>query len=100
MDKEGWYDIESSIYPCIKFKYWNNYLLIINGITVSCNFPSEKIMLDYQNIEIETLRDYIPIEKNGGFIPFSRAERERLYPRAFSELERYMQDADKHFISR
>jgi len=50
-----------------------------------------------KNLVLDLLQEYIPINKNGGWIPFDMDERKKLYSKAFSELGRYMQDSYKHY---
>jgi hypothetical protein len=53
-----------------------------------------------ENIALELLREYIPFDKNHGWIPFNIDERKKMYPKVFSELERYTGDSDKYFCTR
>ena len=40
--------------------------------------------------ELKLLREYLPTDVNGGWIPFDIEKRKEMYPRAFSELKRYL----------
>jgi hypothetical protein len=52
--------------------------------------PSNPCRSENENIMLKLLRKYIPSNINDGWIPFDIDERKKLYPEAFSELERYM----------
>jgi len=43
-----------------------------------------------KNLMLEVLREYLPVEKNKGWIPFDKKERINTYRKAFSELKKYM----------
>ena len=47
---------------------------------------------DDKNIMLKVLRDFLPADLNSGFIPFKMEERKKMFPKAFDELGRYMQD--------
>lgn len=42
------------------------------------------------NLMLKMLQKYIPIDRNGGWIPYEIEERRYLYPEAFEELSGYM----------
>ncbi|MDR1802495.1 MAG: ATP-binding protein [Treponema sp.] len=73
------------------------------GLTLSEKLPliiecsPTKSAVKNAEIALELLREYIPNDINDGWIPFNMDKRKELYPKAFSELERYMQDSHRHY---
>ena len=47
------------------------------------------------NIMKQIVRDYIPYDVNGGWIPFDIKKRQEMYPKAFDDLRKYMDDIEK-----
>ena len=43
-----------------------------------------------KNLMLEVLQEYLPSERNGGWIPHNMEERKKMYPEAFSELKNYI----------
>jgi hypothetical protein len=74
-------------------------LMVSKDLPCIVEFVPDMSMVDIAdgNISLELLGKYIPVDKNDGWIPFNIDERKNLYPKAFSELERYMQDSHKHY---
>jgi signal transduction histidine kinase len=54
--------------------------------------PENPCETDDENIMLHILHEYLPNDVNNGWIPFDIEERKKLYPKAFSELKRYMDD--------
>lgn len=59
----------------------------------------EKLFIEYtptpiapneNNIMLKILKKYIPVERNGGWIPYKIEERKQLYPEVYKELADYM----------
>jgi len=48
-----------------------------------------------ENLMLKVLREYLPVDdENEGFIPFDMNKRKELYPKAFSDLKRYMDNGN------
>jgi hypothetical protein len=73
------------------------------GLTISKELPliiectPTKRTVKAADIALKLLQKYIPPERNNGMIPFNMDKRKKLYPEAFSELERYMRDSKKYY---
>jgi hypothetical protein len=78
-------------YPPLNLTLSDELILIIECVLMKLVKKTEE-----RNLILELLHEYIPANKNGGWIPFDIDERKKLYPKAFSELGRYMQDSHKH----
>jgi hypothetical protein len=52
--------------------------------------PNNPCETEKDNLMLKVLSEYLPVDINDGWIPFDMKEREKLYPKAFSELKRYM----------
>lgn len=69
-------------------------------LTLASNLEPDDIMfLEYipsavkegeNNLMLKMLQKYIPVDRNGGWIPYEIEERRYLYPEAFEELSGYM----------
>lgn len=47
------------------------------------------------NLMLKALQDYLPEEKNGGWIPFDMEDRKRMYSKAFQDLDKYIKDIEQ-----
>jgi hypothetical protein len=54
--------------------------------------PYRYLPQERDNLMLKMLREYLPANVNNGLIPFEMEKRKKFYPKAFSELKRYMQD--------
>ncbi|WP_146088579.1 hypothetical protein [Lacrimispora xylanisolvens] len=59
----------------------------IKSITVHEPTP---ITADENNIMLNVLEEYLPFERNGGWIQYDLERRKLIYPKAFDELKKYM----------
>ena len=104
-DLRDWRDNFGTI-PIVHHLGNNSYLLTKKGVEaapppfgleLSHDVP---FIIDYipesgckleNNVMLKVLREYLPLDVNGGWIPFDMNKRKELYPRAFKELKRYLE---------
>lgn len=68
----------------------------INKSDVMYYAKYDPLVAKTDNIMTELLHEYIPKGVNNGWIPFDMDKRQAMYPKAFSELKKYMEVIKRH----
>jgi molecular chaperone HtpG len=99
LEKERYYDCEPNVTPLPFGLTLSNELFLIAEFVpgnrqqkplTRFKRSHSKYLPTEENLMLKVLREYLPIDVNDGFIPFEMEKRKEFYPKAFSELKRYM----------